>query len=109
MKKEMTLSVNGKHLASTKPFNLKLDSHCPLCGFVCKAEIMKTKLRWHCPICKFEFYVPYTPSDFEKLGLAVEEFKKAVMESYLGKFIFWILDRMSQFINWFKKILSHNS
>ena len=30
----------------------------------------------------------------------VEEFKKAIMESYLGKFMFWILDRLSRVINW---------
>lgn len=39
--------------------------------------------------------------EVEKFAQAVEEFKKAVMmETLLGKFIFWILDRLSQMINW---------
>ena len=36
----------------------------------------------------------------------VDEFKKALMESYLGKFMFWILDRLLQLINWVRKIMN---
>jgi len=35
----------------------------------------------------------------EKLAEAKEEFGKAVMESRFGKFLLWMVDRMSQMIN----------
>ena len=34
----------------------------------------------------------------------VDEFKRAIAESYLGKFMFWILDRLLRLINWVRKI-----
>jgi len=43
--------------------------------------------------------------EIEKINQAVDEFKKAIMESYLGKFMFWILDRLSQMINWVRKVV----
>lgn len=43
--------------------------------------------------------------EIEKISQAVDEFKKAIMESYLGKFMFWILDRLSKMINWIMKII----
>lgn len=103
MKKEIPITVNGKHLATSKPFNLKLDHHCPRCNFICKKRITETTLEWHCPICNFEFYLPYTPSESEKFGLVVDDLKKEILKTRLGKFMLWTLDRFSQMINWVRK------
>lgn len=32
--------------------------------------------------------------EIEKIAQAIDELKKAVMESCLGKFMFWIIDRL---------------
>jgi len=100
MKKEIAITVNGKHLTTSKPINLRLDNHCPRCNFVCKKRITETTLEWYCPICNFEFYLPYTPSEFEKHGLVIDDFKKEILKTWFGRFMLWTLDRLSQMMNW---------
>ena len=36
--------------------------------------------------------------EFEQLAQAKEQFKKAIMESYFGKIIIWILNRLEKFL-----------
>lgn len=45
--------------------------------------------------------IPIT--EHEKLARAVDDLKKEIIESWIGKFMFWILDRLSQMMNWIER------
>jgi len=46
--------------------------------------------------------IPLT--DCEKLTQAVDDLKKEILKTRFGKFMLWILDRLSQMIEWVRKI-----
>ena len=46
--------------------------------------------------------IPIT--EHEKLARAVDDLKKEMLETRFGKFMFWILDRLSQMMDWIEKI-----
>ena len=37
-----------------------------------------------------------SPSESEKFGLAVDDLKKEILKTRLGKFMLWTIDRLSQ-------------
>ncbi len=43
-------------------------------------------------------------TDIEKLARAFDDLKKEILKTWLGKFMLWILDRLSQMMNWIAKI-----
>ena len=45
--------------------------------------------------------IPIT--DCEKLARAFDDLKKEILETWFGRFMFWILDRLSQMINWVRR------
>jgi len=45
--------------------------------------------------------IPIT--EYEKLAQAIDDLKKEILETWLGRFMFWILDRLSQMIDWWSK------
>ena len=45
-------------------------------------------------------FVQIPLSDMEELAQAFDDLKKEILESWIGRFMFWILDRLSQMINW---------
>ena len=42
-------------------------------------------------------------TEHEKLARAVDDLKKEILETWFGRFMFWILDRLSQMINWVRR------
>lgn len=46
--------------------------------------------------------IPIT--EHEKLARAFDDLKKEMLESWIGRFMFWILDRLSQMMNWIGRV-----
>ena len=46
--------------------------------------------------------IPIT--EHEKLARAFDDLKKEILKTRFGKFMLWILDRLSQMIEWVRKI-----
>lgn len=42
-------------------------------------------------------------TECEELAQALHELKKEILKTWFGKFMLWILDRLSQMINWIKR------
>ena len=71
------------------------DGSMGISGFVNKAKEIKTsQLKKEIPI-----------TEHEKLARAVDDLKKEILETRFGKFMLWILDRLSQMMNWIEKII----
>lgn len=47
--------------------------------------------------------IPIT--EHEKLARAVDDLKKEILKTRLGKFMLWTLDRLSQMMDWIKRVM----
>ncbi len=42
--------------------------------------------------------------EFEQLAQAFDDLKKEILKMWLAKLVFWIVDRLSQMIEWVRRI-----